>query len=79
VRGGRVTRHNEPGQSAEFEQAFQQAQALISRMNGYVSHQLHRSLEVPDSWVSSIGRVSGMGAPAPHFEALFPPEKPAQD
>lgn len=34
-----------PGQTAEFETAFGQAQAIISSMKGYVSHQLQRCLE----------------------------------
>ena len=29
-----------PGRAAEFEQAFQQAQRIISSMVGYVSHEL---------------------------------------
>jgi len=40
---------NERGPS--FEQAFAQAQKIISSMPGYVSHQLQRCLEVPDRYV----------------------------
>lgn len=40
-----------PGQAACFEQAFAEAQQIISAMPGYVSHQLQRCLEVPDKYV----------------------------
>ena len=39
------------GRGASFEQAFAQAQKIISSMPGYVSHQLQRCLEVPDRYV----------------------------
>ena len=35
-----------PGQQAEFEAAFAQAQAIIASMKGYISHELQRCLEV---------------------------------
>jgi heme-degrading monooxygenase HmoA len=34
-----------PGQSAAFEAAFREAQAIISSMPGYRSHELQRCLE----------------------------------
>jgi heme-degrading monooxygenase HmoA len=34
-----------PGQSAAFESAFRQAQAIIASMQGYRSHELQRCLE----------------------------------
>lgn len=34
-----------PGQQAEFEAAFGEAQDIISGMDGYVSHQLQRCVE----------------------------------
>jgi heme-degrading monooxygenase HmoA len=34
-----------PGQQTEFERAFGEAQAIISSMPGYISHQLQRCLE----------------------------------
>lgn len=34
-----------PGRSKEFEVAFEKAQSIISSMNGYISHELHRSIE----------------------------------
>lgn len=40
-----------PGLASAFEQAFAQAQAIISAMPGYVSHQLQRCLEVPDKYL----------------------------
>ncbi len=33
-----------PGRAAEFEQAFREAQRIISSMKGYVSHELRRYL-----------------------------------
>jgi len=40
-----------PGQGEAFEQAFAEAQAIISSMPGYLSHQLQRCLEAPDKYV----------------------------
>lgn len=34
-----------PGREAEFEAVFEQAQSLISAMEGYLSHQLQRCVE----------------------------------
>ena len=34
-----------PGEEKEFELAFQEAQLIISSMNGYQSHQLQRCVE----------------------------------
>lgn len=34
-----------PGQQADFEKAFTQAQEIISSMPGYVEHQLQKSIE----------------------------------
>lgn len=34
-----------PGREPEFESAFKQAQAIISSMRGYRSHELHRCIE----------------------------------
>ena len=39
------------GQAEAFESAFREAQALISAMPGYISHELHRCLERPDEYV----------------------------
>ena len=39
------------GQGAAFEQAFTDAQAIVSSMDGYVSHQLQRCLEAPDKYL----------------------------
>jgi heme-degrading monooxygenase HmoA len=43
--------HVRPGQSAAFEQAFAEAQAIISAMDGYISHRLQRCLESPDQYL----------------------------
>ena len=40
-----------PGTSADFEQAFAGAQAIISSMPGYVSHDLRRCLEVENRYI----------------------------
>jgi heme-degrading monooxygenase HmoA len=40
-----------PGQEPDFEIALEQAQAIISSMNGYVSHQLQRCIENPGRYV----------------------------
>ncbi|MCI0787085.1 MAG: antibiotic biosynthesis monooxygenase [Chloroflexi bacterium] len=43
-----------PGQSQEFEAAFDQAQTIISSMKGYVSHQLQKCLEKPNRYILLI-------------------------
>lgn len=40
-----------PGKESEFEAAFQLAQAIISSMPGYVSHELSRCVEHPSEYV----------------------------
>jgi len=40
-----------PGRSHEFEAAFTQAQAIISFMEGYVSHQLQKWVEKPNGYI----------------------------
>ena len=40
-----------PGETAEFEAAFNNAQKIISSMNGYSSHQLQRCLENPNRYI----------------------------
>ena len=40
-----------PGQQAEFEKAFGEAQKIISSMHGYLSHQLQKCLENPTRYV----------------------------
>ncbi|KGY13081.1 antibiotic biosynthesis monooxygenase [Vibrio tubiashii] len=40
-----------PSLEEEFEQNFAQAQAIISSMQGYVSHQLQRCVEKPNRYV----------------------------
>ena len=40
-----------PGQAAEFERAFEEAERIIAGMAGYVSHELQRCLERADEYV----------------------------
>ncbi|MGI9327442.1 MAG: antibiotic biosynthesis monooxygenase family protein [Pseudomonadales bacterium] len=40
-----------PGQEAEFQQAFSQAQTIISSMPGYIRHELNRCLEAPSRFM----------------------------
>lgn len=40
-----------PTQEKEFETAFMQAQKIISSMNGYVSHQLQRCIEINNQYI----------------------------
>lgn len=40
-----------PGQAERFENSFRQAQAIISAVPGYVSHELQRCVERPDEYV----------------------------
>jgi len=40
-----------PGQENEFEMAFKKAQRIISSIQGYVSHQLQRSIENPGRYI----------------------------
>jgi len=39
------------GRAAEFEAAFQRAQAIIAQAPGYISHELQRCLERPGEYV----------------------------
>ncbi len=43
--------HVRPGQAAEFEAAFAEAQSIISAMTGYMSHELLRCVETADQYV----------------------------
>jgi heme-degrading monooxygenase HmoA len=40
-----------PGLGREFEAAFAEASAIISASPGYVSHELHRCIEVQDQYL----------------------------
>jgi heme-degrading monooxygenase HmoA len=40
-----------PGQSPAFEDAFRKAQAILSSMPGYISHELQRCMEKEDHYV----------------------------
>jgi heme-degrading monooxygenase HmoA len=39
------------GQEKNFEVAFSKAQAIISSINGYISHQLHHCIEKPNRYI----------------------------
>ena len=40
-----------PGRAAEFEGAFRAAERIISRMPGYLSHELQRCIEKPNRYL----------------------------
>lgn len=40
-----------PGLSNQFEQAFTRAQTIIAAQSGYISHELHKCLEVDDRYL----------------------------
>lgn len=43
-----------PNQAQEFEQAFDQAQEIVSNMKGYLSHQLQRCIERKNRYILLI-------------------------
>ena len=43
--------HVRAGKAAEFEASFRQAQAIISSMPGYVSHELQRCVERDNEYI----------------------------
>ncbi|YAF94919.1 MAG: antibiotic biosynthesis monooxygenase [Nodularia sp. CChRGM 3473] len=40
-----------PGLEDDFESAFQKASSIISRTNGYLSHELHRCIEAQSKYL----------------------------
>lgn len=40
-----------PGKAAEFEQAFEQAQKIISSMKGYISHEMLKCIEKENQYI----------------------------
>lgn len=46
--------HIRPGQSAEFEDSFREAQAIVAAVPGYVSHELRRCLEREDEYLRLV-------------------------
>src|SRR5271168_4399292 len=40
-----------PGQAAEFETAFREAQRIVASIPGYLSHELGRCIERPDEFL----------------------------
>lgn len=43
--------HVKPGIESDFETAFKKASKIISSMDGYLSHELHRCIEVQDKYL----------------------------
>ena len=43
-----------PGKETEFETAFKQASALISAIEGYLSHELHRCMETQGKYLLQV-------------------------
>lgn len=43
--------HVKPGIESDFETAFKKASKIISSMDGYLSHELHRCTEVQDKYL----------------------------
>ncbi len=44
-----------PGREAEFEDAFRQAQRIISKTSGYRSHELRRCMETANRYILLVG------------------------
>lgn len=44
-----------PGLEAEFESAFREASGIIASKNGYLWHQLHRTIENPSLYLLLVG------------------------
>ena len=40
-----------PGEAEAFETAFGKAQTIISRMNGYIAHELQKCIEVENQYI----------------------------
>lgn len=60
-----------PGQAAAFEQAFGQAQTIISAMPGYAGHQLQHSLTDPPP-LSAAGQLAAARRSYPGLSRLGP-------
>lgn len=43
--------HIIPGLSSEFEQSFKQASKIISRMKGYIDHELQKCMEQENTYI----------------------------
>ncbi|MCL6751545.1 antibiotic biosynthesis monooxygenase [Nostoc sp. CCCryo 231-06] len=46
-----VMLHIKPGLDSDFEAAFKKASKIISSMNGYLSHELHKCIEVQGKYL----------------------------
>lgn len=44
----------EPGQEAQFEQAFKEAEKIICTMSGYIRHDLRRGVEHPSRYALQV-------------------------
>lgn len=43
--------HVKPGTINDFESSFREASAIISNMNGYISHELHKCVETDNKYL----------------------------
>lgn len=43
-----------PGLSNEFESSFRKASRIISQMNGYISHELQKCVEVDNKYILQV-------------------------
>ncbi|MCC5602742.1 antibiotic biosynthesis monooxygenase [Nostoc sp. CHAB 5714] len=46
-----VMLHVKPGLESDFEATFKKASKIISSMDGYLSHELHRCIEVQGKYL----------------------------
>lgn len=60
-----------PGQAAAFEQAFEQAQRIISTLPGYAGHQLQRSLTDPHRYLLLVKHLGRAASDPGRFEMLL--------
>ncbi len=47
-----------PGQAADFEAAFRQAQTIVTSMDGYISHELQRCVERENEYILLVRWVT---------------------
>lgn len=58
--------HIKPSQKCDFESAFQHASKIISSMYGYLSHELHRCIEVEGKYLLLV-RWENLEAHTPSY------------
>ncbi len=76
-----VTTHVQEGKEAEFEAAFKKASQFLIQANGYIGHELRRSLETKGRYVNLVRwesvddhMIGFRGSPAyEEFRALIVP------